>query len=324
MNDTIHDPVIVFENVTKRFKKTTALDSVSLQIAQGAIVGLVGRNGSGKSTLLQHMTGLQLPTAGHCSTFGIPSERLGGTELTRIGVVQQHAKLLGWMRVSQLIAYVGTFYARWDREMIASLMERLHLAPNARVDSLSPGHVQSVSLILALAHHPELLLLDEPLSDLDPTARHEVIALLLDYYNTHACTMVVSSHLLHDIEPLINSLVALTEGRVTANAELDALKEQYVEWLVTARSVALPMTWAEPQVIRSEGDAQSARLTVHATPAAQAELRAALAARHGADIETRALNLERLFPLITQHRSNGTTASVSDRADAADGLHASR
>ena len=322
MNDAVHSPVIVFENVTKRFRKTTALSSVSLQIAPGAIVGLVGRNGSGKSTLLQHMTGLQLPTSGRCTTFGVSSEQLGGTELARIGVVQQHATLLGWMNVSQLIAYVGSFYATWDTAMIASLVHRLQLTPHAPVGSLSPGHVQAVSLILALAHHPELLLLDEPLSDLDPTARHEVIALLLEYYNTHPCTMVVSSHLLHDIEPLINSVIGLTAGCVTANAELDTLKERYVEWVVTARSTPLPTTWNAPHVIRADGDSRSARLVLYATPAEQIVLRAEHVAQHDVDIETRALNLEKLFPLITQHRASANTATDGTAA-AVDGVHAS-
>ncbi|MCC6245792.1 MAG: ABC transporter ATP-binding protein [Gemmatimonadaceae bacterium] len=291
--------MISFSNVGKTFIRTTALANVSLEIAPGAIVGLVGRNGSGKSTLLQHVTGLQLPSTGRCTTFGVPTPQLGAAEFARMGVMQQHAKLLGWMHVSQLIAYVGSFYATWDTTLISSLVQRLQLKPQTRVGALSPGHIQSVSLILALAHRPALLLLDEPLSDLDPTTRREVVAILLEYYSSQECTMVVSSHLLHDIEPLINSVVCLAEGHVTAHDELDTLKEHYAEWVITPRESMLPTRWAEPYIVQAEGDERGSRLVVRLDPRNQTDARAAFVARYDADVEVRTMNLERLFPILT-------------------------
>jgi ABC-2 type transport system ATP-binding protein len=295
-----HDaPPLVFQHVSKQFNTIAALASVSISIPQGAIVGLIGRNGSGKSTLLHHATGLQLPTSGTCHTFGVLSSQLGAMEHSRIGVVHQHAKLLGWMRVSRLVAYVGSFYNTWDSAMVARLLERLRLAPTARVDTLSPGSVQSLSLLLALAHRPELLLLDEPLSDLDPITRADVIALLLEYYAETSCTIVISSHLLHDIEPMVTRIVCLSRGRVTADAELDELKEAYEEWIVSARGISLPTAWSEPGIVRAEGDEGRARLVVQGSTTTRHQLRMALSAQYDADIETRPLNLEKLFPLLS-------------------------
>lgn len=218
---------VTFTNVTRRFGKLTALDNVSLSIPAGTIVGLIGRNGSGKSTLLHHATGLVLPSSGSVTTFGVPSGQLSQAELSRIGVVSQHAKLIEWMSVQRLIRYVSGFYSQWDEALEQSLRTRFELDRSATVGKLSPGNRQRLSLVLALCHRPELLLLDEPLSDLDPIARRDVLQALLDVFERDRPTILISSHLLHDIEPVITRLVCLANGRVTANEELDVLKEQH-------------------------------------------------------------------------------------------------
>lgn len=292
-------PILVFDQVSKFFHGKTALDKVTLSIPPSAIVGVIGRNGCGKSTLLHHATGLMLPSRGVCRTFGVPSDALGASHLARIGVVYQHAKLLGWMCVSDLAAYIGTFYATWDRPYVASLLQRLLLPKTAKVSTLSPGSVQALSLLLALGHRPDLLLLDEPLSDLDPTARAEALAILLEYFADRPCTVLISSHLLHDIEPVINHVICLDRGRVTADDELDALKEAYEEVLVTANDVALPLVWDGPGLVRAHGDARSARLVLRGEASARAMHIQQLTSPYRAHVSTRPLNLEQLFPLLT-------------------------
>jgi ABC-2 type transport system ATP-binding protein len=213
--------------VTKRYDRTLALDEVTLAVPCRSIVGLVGRNGSGKTTLLRHATGLVLPDTGECETLGTPSSRLGRAELSRLGVVQQHDRLLEWMRAAQLLEYVSSFHDRWDRDLERSLVESLSVDLDARIGTMSPGAVQKLALVLATCHHPDLLLLDEPLSDLDPIARRHVLALLLDRFSSEGMTIVISSHMLHDIEPVIDRVVCLHAGRVVADEPLDDLKERY-------------------------------------------------------------------------------------------------
>lgn len=221
------EPVVEFRALGRRFGRTTALQDVSLSLSSGTVIGLIGRNGSGKTTLLQHVMGLLLPDAGECLTFGTPAARLDAGQLARIGAVWQQARLIEWMPVQRLIDYVAAFHAVWDRELEHSLLSRLDIDTSARVGTLSPGGRQRLQLLLALCHHPELLLLDEPLSDLDPTARAAVLDVLLDVFERDRPTIVISSHLLHDIEPVITHVVCLANGRVSAHEELDALKERH-------------------------------------------------------------------------------------------------
>lgn len=300
--------VAELEQVSRRFGSTVALDEVSLRVPRGEVIGLVGRNGSGKTTLLNHLTGLLLPTSGRCRTFGVPSGSLGASELARIGAMWQHNRLVAWMSVGRLIRYVGGFYERWDRALVGALVARFGLDVDARVSGLSPGRLQQLSLVLALGHHPELLLLDEPLSDLDPPARQEMLSILLDVYAAEQPTIVLSSHLLHDIEPVITRVVALDEGRLTCDAELDTLKEQYVAWRVASRGTPLPSSWEAPFIVSAAGDALQATIVVerHASSAAQ------FAALYNVDLVEQPLNLQGLFPVLTgaHGRAMPTTAEI--------------
>jgi ABC-2 type transport system ATP-binding protein len=213
--------------VTKRYGGTLALDDVSVAVPTRSMVGLIGRNGSGKTTLLGHVSGLILPDSGECETLGVAASRLGRAELSRLGVVHQHDRLLAWMRAGQLLEYVASFYERWDGELERSLVASLEIDRDAKVGAMSPGTLQKLSLMVATCHHPSLLLLDEPLSDLDPVARKSVLALLLDRFSSEDMTIVISSHMLHDIEPVVDRIICLHAGRVVADDTLDALKEQY-------------------------------------------------------------------------------------------------
>ncbi|MFN2315894.1 MAG: ATP-binding cassette domain-containing protein [Gemmatimonadales bacterium] len=280
--------------VSRRFKKTMALDQVSLTVPAQQIVGLAGRNGSGKTTLLRHMTGYCLPDAGECHTFGVPTASLGRAELSRIGMVDQADMLIPWMSGHQLLRYVASFYERWDRDLEVALARELELDTSAKVGALSPGNRQKLALIVATGHHPELLLLDEPLSALDPIARQAVLGMLLDRFSSEAMTIVISSHMLRDIEPVINRLVCLEQGRVLADEELDVLRERHAEWIVTAPAGGLPASFDEPWILTASGDPRRARLQVRDPDQHQAEF----ALRYSATIESRPLNLEALFPVL--------------------------
>jgi ABC-2 type transport system ATP-binding protein len=216
------------KSLTKRFGGVVALDAIDISIAKSQIVGLIGTNGSGKSTLLKHITGQWLPTSGECFTFGKPARDLDEADLTRIGVVRQHEEFSTWMNVEELCAYVGSFYPSWDSMLQQRLMDSLELHPYSAASSLSPGNRQRLALLLATCHHPELLLLDEPLSDLDTLARDQVINELLAIYRDDGPTIVISSHLLHDIERMIDHVICLDRGKVLVDASLDSLKEKDV------------------------------------------------------------------------------------------------
>jgi len=287
---------IEMQGLTKKFGRTVALDGVTIAIPCGSVVGLIGRNGCGKTTLLRHAAGLLVASAGACRTLGVPAERLGPVELARLGVVHQHDPLLPFMRAGQLVDYVASFYPRWDRDLEREAMEVLEVEREPRVGSLSPGSRQRLALVLAIGHRPELLLLDEPLSDLDPVARRRVMTLLLSRFLEDGTTMVISSHLLADLEPVVERILCLSEGRITADEELDALKERFEEWVVTSSNGALPTGFSEPFVRTAQVEGRRAVLLVEGASPHAAR---AFSERHGVSVEPRGLNLERLFPVLT-------------------------
>jgi ABC-2 type transport system ATP-binding protein len=288
------NPVLEADHLTKRFDATTALNDVTFSFPEGHIAGLLGRNGSGKTTLLHHFVGMLLPSAGECRTLGMPGRDLGDSELSRIGFVPQTPRLIEWMTVEQHLRYLGSFYHRWDRTRLGRLQSELALPSRPRIGTLSVGDRQKFAVISAVCHHPSLLLLDEPFSALDPIVRERMLTLLIELAREDESTIVVSSHILHDVEKVIDWVICLDEGRLTVNAPLDELQERYAEWTVTTRAGNLPARFDEPCVLAQESDGHAARLLVLNPGLNEAGFRAG----HDVDLVARPLNLEQLFPLL--------------------------
>lgn len=290
-----------FRSLTKRFGPTLALDQVDWDLPRGSSVGLIGRNGAGKSTLLHTALGLVVPTSGECLTLGERAAALGAEALSRIGFVDQSVQLLDWLDVGQHIEYVAAMQPRWDRDLERVLVNAFELDRGVRVGSLSGGMRQRLAVLLAVAHRPALLLLDEPVSAQDPVARVDVLKLLLERVVDDGTTLVISSHVLRDVEKVVDRVLCLDAGRVVADEELDTLKERYAEWIVTRRGAALPTRFDEPYVLAHEGHGELARLSVDG----DAHDLAAFRARHGVDVERRPLELERIFPLLARAARQG-------------------
>lgn len=292
-------PAFELRGVTRSFGNTRALDRIDLAIQPGQIVGLIGRNGSGKTTLLRHVVGLQLPDAGTVRTLGTPSGELGSAELGRVGMVHQEIGLLEWMRAGELLRYVSGFHPRWDAGRERRLVAELEVDLAARVGTLSTGDRQKVAVLLAACPRPELLLLDEPVSALDPIVRERLLAFLVELLREDGSTIVISSHVLRDVERIVDWIVCLDAGRVVADVAMDELHERYAEWRLVSRKGELPTRYEEPFVLRQQGDGRSARLEVRRAGEASAEPDE-FGARHDAFVEERSLDLERIFPLLLE------------------------
>ena len=291
-------PPIETNGLCRRFGSTVALDSVDWAPAPGSAIGLLGRNGAGKTTLLQTVAGLSLPDSGSCRTLGVDVSELGPGQLSRMGYVDQGEQLLSWLTVEQHVRYVASFQPRWDEGLEARLREALELDDKARVGALSPGMRQRLALLLAVCHRPRLLLLDEPVSALDPVARVDALQLILERVIDDGATVVISSHVLHDVEKVIDHVFCLDKGRVIADTPLDDLKERYAEWIVTSTVAAIPSRFAENYVLTQEGDDHRMRLAVCASAAEQADF----SDRHQLQIERRSLDLAHIFPLLIAGR----------------------
>jgi len=234
------EPIVEIKSLTKRFKKKTALDSVNLDIFPGGIIGLLGPNGSGKSTLIRHIMGLYLPTSGTCTTFGQDSARLRSGEFSRIGYVHQEGELLDWMTVGQLIRYISAYYPNWNNELEKQYIKDFEIKMKDRVGSLSPGQRQKLAILLAIGHEPDLLILDEPASALDPIARSQFLILLLKLIQNDRMTILIASHVLSDVEKVINHVIIMKDGRILEDKDLDSLRERYVRVQLTGIDTPLP------------------------------------------------------------------------------------
>ncbi len=219
------EPVIRVSELTRRFGATTALASVSLSVTRGVVHGLVGANGAGKTTLIQHILGLLRAKSGSVRVFGLDPVADPVAVLSRIGYLSEERDLPGWMRVDELIRYSRAFYPAWDDGYAAELQHTFALDPRARIRDLSKGEKARAGLVIALAYRPELLVLDEPSSGLDPIVRRDILAAVLRTIADEGRTVLFSSHLLDEVEQVADHVTMISHGRIALTAPLDAIRE---------------------------------------------------------------------------------------------------
>ncbi len=261
MNDT--DRIVKLSKVSKWFGATRALCAVDLAVGRGRIIGLLGANGAGKSTLLRTIIGLYLPDKGRVTTFGVVARDLGPRQLARIGYVHQEGELLNWMKVGQLIRYVSAYYPKWNQDLEDKYIADFEINTGARVGALSPGERQKVAILIAIGFEPELLILDEPASALDPLARARFLDLLLELIQTENRTIVISSHILSDVEKVIDHVIIMNRGRIICDRNFDTLREQYHRIRLTALHGPLPATLPFAGLLDCRRSESEALLTVH-------------------------------------------------------------
>jgi ABC-2 type transport system ATP-binding protein len=217
------DPVIQISNLTRRFGPKTALDSVSLSLPRGAVYGLVGANGAGKTTLIRHILGLLKAERGSVSVFGLDPVADPVGVLSRVGYLSEENDLPGWMRVDELIRYTRAFYPQWDDAYADELRQSFALEASARIKTLSKGQKARAGLIVALAHRPELLVLDEPSSGLDPIVRRDILGAVVRTIADEGRTVLFSSHLLDEVEEVADHVTMISGGRLVLSGALEEI-----------------------------------------------------------------------------------------------------
>ena len=234
MNSLTADTVIEIEGVSRRFNQKLALDSVSLRVQRGTILGLVGANGAGKTTLIKHILGLLRAERGTVRVFGRDPVADPVGVLGRIGYLSETRDLPGWMRIDELLRYSQAFHPGWDMDYAETLRKQFGLEPLARVRNLSRGETARAALLVALAHRPELLVLDEPSSGLDPIVRREILEAIIHTISEEGRTVLFSSHLLDEVERVSDHLAMMVEGKaVPASARYTMLvTKRGSEWCI--------------------------------------------------------------------------------------------
>lgn len=215
--------LLTCEGLTKSYQKgTNALDNIELHIGFGRIVGLLGPNGSGKTTLIKLANGLLQPTAGSIKIAGMDP---GPDTKAIVSYLPDAAWLPDWMRVEQLVEMFRDFYADFDPAKANEMLEKLELSPKAPLKSLSKGNKEKVQLILAMSRNARLYLLDEPIGGVDPAARDYILNTIITNYDEQA-SIVLSTHLIADIEKVLDDVIFLAEGRVALVSSVDEIREK--------------------------------------------------------------------------------------------------
>jgi ABC-2 type transport system ATP-binding protein len=287
--------IVQMREVTKQFTYAKALDNVTLDINRGTITGILGANGAGKSTLLRHIIGMYLPDSGKITTFGCDAAKLGPKELEQIGYVHQEGKLVGFMTVGQLIRYVKAFYKTWNEKLEQKFIEDFELNLEERIKNLSPGQRQRLSVLLAICFEPVLLLLDEPVSALDPIARAHFLDLLPELIQSQDRAIVISSHILSDIEKVIDRVLIMKDGKILCDCEFDELREKYAKVKVSSLHGALPATLPFKQVIECKRNGREAIIILMGC---ENELLSSQAAQIGCEVELLPMPLDEIYRIV--------------------------
>jgi ABC-2 type transport system ATP-binding protein len=223
----VSEPVIQVSELTRRFDSKTALDSVTLSMPRGAVYGLVGANGAGKTTLIKHILGLLRAQTGSVRVFGLDPVADPVGVLSRIGYLSEENDLPGWMRIDELIRYSRAFYTAWDDDYAEELRQSFALDPTVKIRTLSKGQRARAGLLVALSHRPDLLVLDEPSSGLDPIVRRDILGAVIRTIAGEGRTVLFSSHLLEEVEQVADHVTMIDHGRVVLSASLEAIRDMH-------------------------------------------------------------------------------------------------
>ena len=255
------------ESLGKRFGRDTALRGLNLRVPEGSVTLLVGPNGAGKSTTLRVLMGLLRADEGTASVFSLDPMRRGAEVRARVGYVPERWDVgYGWMRVGRMLEHHAAFFPGWDAGYAARLAEAMELRMDRKLGALSKGQARRVQLLLALAHRPPLLLLDEPTDGLDPVVRDETLRLIAGHLADSPTTALISTHRVYEVERLADRVAVLGEGRLLAQISCDRLRRKLQRY-----RAEVPEAWTgagdlDGVVVRRAGTGREILWTVWGEP----------------------------------------------------------
>jgi ABC-2 type transport system ATP-binding protein len=243
----MNDIVIQANGLTKYYGSRLAVDHLDLKIPRGCICGFVGRNGAGKTTVIKLLLGLLNPTAGSSSLLGFDSQQLSPKVRQRIGYVTEGHRLFRWMRIGDLQKFQRPFFPdQWDNNLFDDMIEYFQLSKKQKIKHLSNGQRAQVSLALALAPNPELLIMDDPTLGLDAAIRRQFLEGMIELIMRQGRTILFSSHILADVERVADRIVLIEKGVLRANCSIEQFRS-------SIKKVILNFTDSAPEKVEIEG-----------------------------------------------------------------------
>ncbi|MBX3563646.1 MAG: ABC transporter ATP-binding protein [Sphingomonas sp.] len=283
----------------KRYGRETALAGVNLAVPRGGVYLLAGTNGAGKSSLLRALLNLERIDHGSAMVLGLDTGTGGPRIRARTGYVPETGEgTYRWMRAGRFLDHCASFYPNWDAEYAEHLIRLLEVRPEKRLGTLSKGQARRVQIVAALAHRPSLLLLDELTDGLDPLAREEVLSLLAAFLADTGCTAILSTHLVAEVETLIDHIGVLRAGRLVAQAPTALLLERLLRYHIDAPDSWSPPETLVPAILRRESGLGSASRLV--AMGEERQIAAAIAASGAQVREVSRLSLAEAVPMLLQ------------------------
>ena len=287
-------------DLTRRFGRAEAVNGLTLSIPERSVFALIGPNGAGKTTTIKLLMNLLRPTRGRAQVLGCDTRALGRRELGRIGYVSENQRLPTWMTPAQLMDYCRPFYPQWDDGFARTLQASLGLTARTPIRTLSRGTKMKAALLVSLAYHPELIVLDEPFTGLDPLVRDELIRALLGASAERPATVLVSSHDIDEVERLADWIGYIDAGRLVFAEPTASLLSRF-RLIEVVSDAAADVTIRDPRWIPHGVAGRTFRFVDTTHDAEDADMRIA-AAFPGAEIRTSPLPLRDIFVTLAAHR----------------------
>jgi ABC-2 type transport system ATP-binding protein len=304
----MNDPAIDLQAVHKSFRSVDVLRGVTMQVARGKTFAFLGRNAAGKTTLIRMLLGLLKRDDGAIRVLGIDPQRTPLELRRRVGYLAEDQTMYGWMRVEEIVRFVAPFYPTWDHELAQRYLRDFELPLRTRIKHLSKGQNVRLGLVLALAHRPELVILDDPALGLDPIMRKQFNRDLITHLQCEGRTVFYSSHLLYEVEPVADEVAILHEGRIVRQADTESLRHD-VKQIILSRD-ALSVIRHDLSILDERSDAERMAIVVE-----KAERALQIVGREGIEHRVVDLNLDEIFEAYVAGRRSDTPATAKPQAE---------
>jgi ABC-2 type transport system ATP-binding protein len=298
----MQDIIIETQQLTKYYGKRLALDHLNMRIARGSIYGLLGRNGSGKTTAIKLLLGLLVPTSGSATVLGCDSQSLTPAVRGQVGYVTEGHRLYGWMPIGTLENFQKAFFpGRWDSRLFNEMLEYFDLSKKQKIKSLSNGQRAQVSLALAMAPDSDVLIMDDPTLGLDVVIRRQFLEGMIHLIQKKGKTILFSSHILSDVERVVDRIAVIEKGVLRADCTLDEFR-QNVRKVHCVFDGPVPETLDIPGLLHKRQDRTHVELTLIGTTDQQ--IRQAVEKTGARDCKQIEMNLEDQFIEFTGHEKS--------------------
>ncbi|HEY0893879.1 MAG TPA: ABC transporter ATP-binding protein [Cellvibrio sp.] len=282
---------VSLNNLERQLGGVSVLKGISAEVLPGQVIALLGKNGAGKTTLLETILGFGFPSAGEARLWNINATEMESEIKQRIGFVPQQDELLPSLTVQEHLNLFKSFRAHWNLVLVNKLVDEWQIPLHIHCGKMSVGQRQKLSILLAIAHEPELLILDEPVASLDPLARRQFLQQLVDIASDEKRTVIFSTHIVGDVERVANQVWMLREGSFSYQGELDALKESVARVTLVTESPFLGSIDL-PHLLNQKIHGNRAQFTFKDWEPARAQ---DLAQQFSAQVQVEYLGLEDIF-----------------------------